>query len=173
MEKTEVTSHRDIKFDYVSTSQNPADLATRGVPADELIHNNLWWHGPSWLTDHPSQWPSWKSTQFDSKMSEQNTKQSPGPHVMYETTTLAGIQRESSRISLDKPVAPFDISERNYSSLTKLSECLGFATYPKTTEEIKQRSSKNQAKVMWEKYMSKRVRSHQKSMQSNKIQETI
>ena len=90
----EIASHRDIKFDYGSTSQNPADLATRGVLADELIHNNLWWHGPSWLTDHPSQWPSWKSTQFDSKMSEQNTKQSPGPHVMCETTTLAGIPRE-------------------------------------------------------------------------------
>ncbi|PFX32652.1 hypothetical protein AWC38_SpisGene2517, partial [Stylophora pistillata] len=27
----EITSHRDIKFDYVSTSQNPADLSTRGV----------------------------------------------------------------------------------------------------------------------------------------------
>lgn len=54
----EITSHMDIKFDYVSTSQNPADPATRGVPTDELIHNNLWWHGPSWLTDHPSQWPS-------------------------------------------------------------------------------------------------------------------
>ena len=43
----EMTSHRDIKLDYVFTSQNPADLATRGVQADELIHNNLWWHGPS------------------------------------------------------------------------------------------------------------------------------
>ena len=53
-------------------------------------------------------------------MSEQNTKQSPGPHVMYETPTLGGIPKESSRISLDKPVAPFDISEKNYSSLTKL-----------------------------------------------------
>jgi len=28
------TSHRDIEFDYVSASQNPADLATRGLPAD-------------------------------------------------------------------------------------------------------------------------------------------
>ena len=96
----------------MSTSQNPVDLATRGVPTDELIHNNLWWHGPSWLTDHPSQ--------FDGKMSEQNTKQSPDPHVMYETATLAGIPRESSRMSFYKPGAPFGISERNNCSLTKL-----------------------------------------------------
>lgn len=86
-----------------------------GVPVDKRIHNNLQWHGPSWLTDHPSQWPSWRSTQFYSKMSEQNTKQSPGPDVMYETTALAGIPRENSRISLDKPVAPFDIIKWNYS----------------------------------------------------------
>ena len=108
----EITSHRDIKFDYVFTSQNPADLATRGVPADELIYNNLWWHGPSWLTDHPSQWLFRKSTQFDRKMSQQNTKQFPGPHVMYETTTLAGIPRESIRISLDRPVVPKEITPR-------------------------------------------------------------
>lgn len=86
-----------------------------GVPVDKRIHNNLQWHGPSWLTDHPSQWPSWRSTQFYSKMSEQNTKQSPGPDVMYETTALAGIPRENSRISLDKPVASFDIIKWNYS----------------------------------------------------------
>ena len=66
---------------WVHFSKNPADLAARGVPADELIHNNLWWHGPSWLTDLPSQWPPWKSTQFDTKMSEQNTKQCAGSHV--------------------------------------------------------------------------------------------
>ena len=54
----EITSHMDIKFDYVSTSQNPANLATRGVRTEELIYHNLWWHSPSWLADHPSQWPS-------------------------------------------------------------------------------------------------------------------
>ena len=156
----EITSHSDIKFDYVSTSQNPADLATRGVPADELIHNNLWWHGPSWLTDHPLQWPSWKSTQFDSKMSEQNTKQSPGPHVMYETPTLAGIPRESSRIS--QPVAPFDISARSYSSLTKLLGVSAWALrfilklQKKSTVRGQLLSDKvSQAKVMWEKYVQK------------------
>lgn len=160
----EITSHRDIKFDYVSTSQNPADMSTRGVSADELIQNNLWWHGPSWLTDHPSQWPSWKSTQFDSKMSEQNTKQFPGPRVMYETTTLAGIPRETSKTSLDKPAAPFGISERNYSSLTKLLRVSAWALRfirklqnKSTTKEQLTSDEISQAKVMWEKYVQKSV----------------
>ena len=33
----EITAHRDITFDYVSISQNPADLATRGVLTDKLV----------------------------------------------------------------------------------------------------------------------------------------
>ena len=95
-------------------------------------------------------------------MSEQNTKQSPGPHVMYETTTLAGIPRESSRLSLDKPVAPFDISERNYSSLTKLLRVSAWALrfirklQKKSKVEGQLTSGEiSQAKVMWEKYVQK------------------
>ena len=35
---------------HVVTEENPADLASRGVKADELVSNDLWWHGPSFLT---------------------------------------------------------------------------------------------------------------------------
>ena len=81
----EITSSMDFKLDYVSTSQNPADLATRGVPTNKLIRNNLRWHSLSWLTDHPSKRPlSKRSIQFDSKMSEQNTKLSLG-HMLCMT----------------------------------------------------------------------------------------
>ena len=81
----EITSNMDFKLDYVSTSQNPADLATRGVPTNKLIRNNLRWHSLSWLTDHPSKWPlSKRSIQFDSKMPEQNTKLSLG-HMLCMT----------------------------------------------------------------------------------------
>ena len=34
---------------YCPTGQNPADLLTRGISADELIHSSLWLHGPSFL----------------------------------------------------------------------------------------------------------------------------
>ena len=91
---------------------------------------------------------------------EQNTKQSPGPHVMYETTTLTGIPRESSRISLDKPVAPFDISEKNYSSLIKLLRVSAWALrfirklQKKSTVKGQLTSDEiSQAKVMWEKHV--------------------
>ena len=54
----EITSHKDIKFRYVTTTQNPADLATRGVSTEELVNNQLWWHGPCWLGDQETKWPS-------------------------------------------------------------------------------------------------------------------
>ncbi|XP_022796094.1 uncharacterized protein LOC111334569 [Stylophora pistillata] len=95
-------------------------------------------------------------------MSEQNTKQFPGPRVMYETTTLAGIPRESSKIILNKPVAPFGISERNYSSLTKLLRVSAWALRfirklqkKSTTKEQLTSDEISQAKVMWEKYVQK------------------
>ena len=95
-------------------------------------------------------------------MSEHNTKQSPGPHVMYETTTLAGIPRESSKISLEKPVAPFDISERNYSSQTKLLRvsawALRFIRKLQKKSTVKEQLTSDEiskAKVMWEKYVQK------------------
>lgn len=72
---------------------------------------------------NPSQWPSWKSTQFDNRTSEQNTKQSTDPHVMYETVTLAGIPKEREKQNVlgqasSESVASFGIRKRNYSSLT-------------------------------------------------------
>lgn len=43
---------------HVPTSDNPADLGTRGCKPQELADNSLWWHGPSWLIESPSAWPA-------------------------------------------------------------------------------------------------------------------
>ncbi|XP_017468483.1 PREDICTED: uncharacterized protein LOC108360631 [Rhagoletis zephyria] len=34
---------------HISSQKNPADLATRGIRPNELINNQLWWHGPNEL----------------------------------------------------------------------------------------------------------------------------
>ena len=36
---------------HVRTSENPADLASRGCTAPELISNDVWWHGPEFLRE--------------------------------------------------------------------------------------------------------------------------
>ena len=41
---------------HVPTKSNPADLASRGTHAPQIINNQLWWMGPQFLTN-PSHWP--------------------------------------------------------------------------------------------------------------------
>ncbi|XP_072400537.1 uncharacterized protein [Diabrotica undecimpunctata] len=41
---------------HVSSNQNPADIS-RGSTPSSLLNNNLWWYGPSWLTDNEDRWP--------------------------------------------------------------------------------------------------------------------
>lgn len=42
---------------YVPTSQNPADLVSRGIDPREIIGSVMWWHGPSFLQHEESSWP--------------------------------------------------------------------------------------------------------------------
>ncbi|KAJ8730047.1 hypothetical protein PYW07_017085 [Mythimna separata] len=35
---------------HVTTDTNPADCASRGLHAQELVNNLLWWNGPTWLS---------------------------------------------------------------------------------------------------------------------------
>lgn len=41
---------------YVCSSDNPADIASRGCLFSELNNNTLWWHGPEWMkmTEFPT-----------------------------------------------------------------------------------------------------------------------
>lgn len=42
------TSPKD--WNYVNTKENPADLSSRGVTAEELMESQLWWKGPPFLS---------------------------------------------------------------------------------------------------------------------------
>lgn len=42
---------------HVKTNDNPADLVSRGLSANELVSNSLWWNGPSWLGKPEPEWP--------------------------------------------------------------------------------------------------------------------
>lgn len=42
---------------YINTTQNPADLLTRGVAPQDLPAHPLWWHGPTWLLQDNQSWP--------------------------------------------------------------------------------------------------------------------
>ncbi|XP_063630296.1 uncharacterized protein LOC134801610 [Cydia splendana] len=39
------------RWRHVQSRDNPADLASRGIRAREIVDNGLWWTGPEWLKD--------------------------------------------------------------------------------------------------------------------------
>ena len=43
---------------HVSGLENPTDSASRGIFPGEMARNHLWWHGPSWLQEPETDWPS-------------------------------------------------------------------------------------------------------------------
>lgn len=47
---TEIQSTSNAsQWRYVNTSENPADLGTRGILPSHLVHSKLWWNGPDFL----------------------------------------------------------------------------------------------------------------------------
>lgn len=49
-------------WQYCPTSDNPADLLTRGITSQQLALSTIWKRGPTWLT-YKSQWPTWNPTE--------------------------------------------------------------------------------------------------------------
>ncbi|XP_050340495.1 uncharacterized protein LOC126766847 [Bactrocera neohumeralis] len=47
----------NANWNHVDSGSNPADLASRGLMAQDLVENTLWWQGPSWLQEDQSKWP--------------------------------------------------------------------------------------------------------------------
>ncbi|XP_066590509.1 uncharacterized protein [Prorops nasuta] len=52
----ELTS--SYKWRHVPTTDNPADLVSRGIEPALLKLSSLWWHGPTFLTQNEKEWPS-------------------------------------------------------------------------------------------------------------------
>ena len=48
-----ILTHSEVVWRHVGTSENPADLASRG---GQVSNHSLWWTGPQWLLDK-KQWP--------------------------------------------------------------------------------------------------------------------
>jgi hypothetical protein len=51
------TSLPAITWRYVPSSDNPADVASRGTEPELLRDSPLWWHGPPWLSQSEQCWP--------------------------------------------------------------------------------------------------------------------
>lgn len=55
------TSLINNQWHHVSSIDNPADCASRGISPSQLRKHSIWWTGPSWLSLPSAEWPSSKS----------------------------------------------------------------------------------------------------------------
>ncbi|XP_013402959.1 uncharacterized protein LOC106168462 [Lingula anatina] len=98
---------KPVQWRYVPTSQNPADDASRGMTAEELVSSSRWVHGPDFLKLSHSQWPqqpAFKCTELE-KIAE--VKRNP---VVYSTksdvdSTNTLLNYYSSWFKLKKAIA--------------------------------------------------------------------
>lgn len=61
----------DINWHHVDSATNPADLAGRGVPAQELVGKFLLGQGPAWLQENKQIWPT-INTDFTTNIEEKH-----------------------------------------------------------------------------------------------------
>ena len=59
---------------YCPGNDNPADLLTRGIKSKDLIANNKWFFGPSWLNYSSTEWPNEKEQDLSSDVVQQELK---------------------------------------------------------------------------------------------------
>ncbi|XP_037807268.1 uncharacterized protein LOC119600793 [Lucilia sericata] len=48
----------NVKWGYVKSKENPADIGSRGINPEKLERCSLWWLGPEWLQTEGKNWPS-------------------------------------------------------------------------------------------------------------------
>ena len=44
---------------HIPTTENPADLISRGQSPEDFLRSTIWQHGPEWLQQPEKYWPTW------------------------------------------------------------------------------------------------------------------
>ncbi|WKY04272.1 hypothetical protein Q1695_005341 [Nippostrongylus brasiliensis] len=70
-----------VQFGHISSEENPADCATRGLDKEQL-HDHFWWNGPRFLTQPTT---SWESAYSPVNLQETNNEVDLVRHVIDST----------------------------------------------------------------------------------------
>ena len=134
----EIRQEKHANFGYISSEENPADMATRGLTVPEIKQSKLWWHGPAWLQYAECNWPSWNLSNISSDDLERLSQAKYGSEVFFESVNV--VQENIDEVS----TSVCTIDERKYSSLRKLlrvtAYCLKFIkkrVWNRCSDEVK------------------------------------
>ena len=133
---------------HVRSTDNPADIASRGLTASEIIKNDLWWNGPSWLAEDPNQWPTTVFHDDDPPEKRQNAHvlisvendKKETPRCVH-SSTCSQIQRSNELVDLQR-FSSFDklvrvISYVVHFALTLLKRKHDFPLHPQSQRKAK------------------------------------
>ncbi|XP_043468095.1 uncharacterized protein LOC122502219 [Leptopilina heterotoma] len=90
----------ETPWHYVSTEENPADIASRGTDPQTLADSSLWWSGPKWLSLGDKIWTDFPSDDTILEIDIENKTQ-------IQSTSIAHLFQTPQSLS-------------NFSSLTRL-----------------------------------------------------
>ncbi len=103
----EILDHSTVdEWYFVSTNDNPADIATRGLSADDLL-SSCWLKGPDFL--HSADWPFQPSLDFKQSLKSRVPLESVEDHCSPQLTSLSAHTQSKTFVVWEK-----------FSSYTKL-----------------------------------------------------
>ena len=150
----EIKRNKDIEFHYISTKENPADIASRGMSTKELQFNRLWWNGPDWLLNRSNKWPVWKYDKQNRDLITELESEYKKTNVMYEAKLVA---EEGNSLC-----SPFGLDVNRFSSLTRLLRVTALAD--KFVAKLRKQTNANypldaadieKAEKLWTEYIQK------------------
>ena len=148
----EIKSLEGVKFAHVISTDNPADMATRGKSPEELS-SSIWWNGPIWLTISNQQWPD-HETVIDENSLKESEVEIKDNKVIYEAKLVSGEDPTGEHV---KRPDLSDIDERRHSSLYKLLRVTAWVS--RFVNKLKKRDTISgplnaqelqRAKLLWE-----------------------
>lgn len=85
-------------WNYVNTTENPADLVSRGCDIHTMKASNLWFQGPSWLGsgEVPSKSSVAEFDEMSDEILQEETKKKVTCHVAIETKSLQNLLEKYS-----------------------------------------------------------------------------
>lgn len=158
----EIKSHKSITFRYVSSENNPADIATKGKKVDELKNDSKWWHGPDWIILPKENWPNWCNDPKEISDLEKTETNLTREEISDLEKTGKNVTRESNFVCLVPEItpAPLEIDISRFSSYMKfcrvLAYCLRFVKNckgPDKTTGFISFLEINNAKIIYELYV--------------------
>ena len=105
------------KWRFCPGTMNPADIPSRGCSGKDLVENDLWWSGASFLKEPPELWPDTPTTFIAEMTSEELIK---NPPVITHSLAAASVKRTP----IENLEGIMDIER--YSSKLKLLRVTGY-----------------------------------------------